>query len=234
MYLPLGIGGLYMLFTEIPQLAVLLHPATPGFTSWTFYAEVLIVSLVFFFVPIFIGFLLAVAVPRLLKLTSKPDRVYPLYGFHYWVHRTIARRTNAKFFKTLFGDSSTIVHYLRCIGYNLSPSRADRVELRHAGEARHPVPDRRRDRNGGRRRAVGRQCRLLEHVLPGVPSVHRATQLPRQPHHLSRAGQNGRQLSPRDEGHGPDRREMREGVGLLGSPSFEIPRSVERDTGSTT
>ena len=30
-------------------------------------------------------------VPRLLHLGLRPDTVYPLYGVHYWVQRTIAR-----------------------------------------------------------------------------------------------------------------------------------------------
>ena len=58
--------------------------------------------------------------------------------------------------------------------------RADRLELRHGGQAREPVPELGRQRHGGRRRAVDRQRRLLEHVLPGVPGVDRGAQLPRQ------------------------------------------------------
>ena len=60
-----------------------------------------------------------VTVPRVLNLSIKPDKVYPLYGFHYSVHRAIARMTNIKFFTHLFGDSSYIVHYLRGLGYDL-------------------------------------------------------------------------------------------------------------------
>jgi len=43
------------------------------------------------------------------------------------------------------------------------------------------------------------------------------------------AEQGRRQLPPRDQGDGPDRRRASRRVGLLGSPPFEIPRSVERD-----
>ena len=86
------------------------------------------------------------------------------------------------------------------------PRRADRVELRHRGQAREPVPELHRQRNDGRRRAVDRQRRLLEHVVPGVPGVDRGAQLPRQPHRLPAAGQDGRELPPRDEGPGADRR----------------------------
>ena len=40
-----------------------------------------------------------------------------------------------------------------------------------------------------------------------------------------------RQLPAGDQGHGPVDGPVREGVGLLGSPSFEIPRTVDRDSG---
>ena len=54
------------------------------------------------------------------------------------------------------------------------PRRADRLELRHGGGAREPVPEPRRQRDDGRRRAVDHQRRLLQHVVPGVPDVDRA------------------------------------------------------------
>ena len=57
----------------------------------------------------------------MLNLAIEPGRVYPLYGFHFGIHRTIARHTNNRFFTVLFGDSSYIVHYLRGIGYHLAP-----------------------------------------------------------------------------------------------------------------
>ena len=73
-----------------------------------------------------------VTVPRLLNLAVTPGRVYRLYGFHYWVHRLIARHDqHASSSPQLFGDSSYIVGYLRCLGLQAHPGRADRVELRH-------------------------------------------------------------------------------------------------------
>ena len=84
--------------------------------------------------------LVVLTVPRVLNLAIEPDRTYPLYGFHYGVHRAIARITNVRLFPRLFGDSSYIVHYLRGLGYDLSAGRADRVELRARGQARDSVP----------------------------------------------------------------------------------------------
>ncbi len=69
-----------------------------------------------------------------------------------------------------------------------------------------------------------------EHVVPGVPGRDRAAQLPRQQHRLPRAGPDGDNCLLATKVMVPIDGEVREGVGLLGSPSFEIPRSVERDS----
>ena len=85
--------------------------------------DALVVSVVLFFGAVLVGLLVVGTVPRAAEPLISPDKVYPLYGFHYWVHRAIARMTNSKFFKRLFGDSSYIVHYLRWLGYDLSRRR---------------------------------------------------------------------------------------------------------------
>ena len=68
------------------------------------------------FGAILVGLLVVAIVPRLLNLAIKPDKVYPLYGIHYSLHKTIARLTNVKILTALFGDSSAIVPYLRTSG----------------------------------------------------------------------------------------------------------------------
>ncbi len=82
--------------------------------------------------------------------------------------------------------------------------RADRIQFRHRRAPRDPVPRLGGARNDGRRRAVGHQRRLLQHILPAVPGVHRGPQLPRQLHRLSRPEPCRRELSARHEG--PDSR----------------------------
>ena len=115
---PLGISGLIVLLQWVPQLKVLLEPGTQGVTTSAFYVHALVVSLVLFFGGLIFAFLFVMTVPRLLNLGMTPDKVYPLYGFHYALHRTIARMTNLKALTYLFGDSSYIVNYLRRLGYN--------------------------------------------------------------------------------------------------------------------
>ena len=124
-----------------------------------------------------------------------------------------------------------IVHYLRRLGYDLSRVEQTGSNFGTRGEAREPVPELRRQRHDGRRRAVDHQRRLLQHLVPRrrAPRSERATSSatasPTPPR--GRTGDNcllaTKVMVPVDG-------EVREGVGLLGSPSFEIPRSVQRDS----
>ncbi len=88
-----------------------------------------------FFGGMLFGLLIVATVPRLLNLAIKPDKIYPLYGIHYSVQRAIVGLTNNRVFKTLFGDSSSIVHYLALPRISLTRRRADGVELRYAAQA---------------------------------------------------------------------------------------------------
>ena len=129
----------------------------------------------------------------------------------------------------LFGDSSFIVHYLRRIGYKLGRScRPARTSV--GRQARQPVPQHGRHRHGGRRRPVVHQHRLLgeprsasRRVAIGANNfLGNRIAYPAQ----GRTGDNcllaTKVMVPMDG-------KVREGVGLLGSPSFEIPRTVDRD-----
>ncbi|MFE0020923.1 Pls/PosA family non-ribosomal peptide synthetase [Amycolatopsis sp. NPDC059021] len=231
LFAPLVLGGADLLVTKLPQLATLLGSSElRDLTSWVFYRDALIISLVLFFGLRLAGLLLAATIPRLLSLAIKPDKVYPLYGVHYSLHRTIRFVTNAKFFKTLFGDSSAIVHYLRAIGCKLP-------ELQQTGS------------NFGLQEQFESPC--LTSVGSGTMiadgldvanadysnTSFRVTRASIGAHNFlgnnvvfpsaSKTGDNcllaTKVLVPIDG-------KTREGVGLLGSPSFEIPRSVERDS----
>ena len=68
-----------------------------------------------------VGLLIVLTLPRLLALGVRADRVYPLYGVRFWLHRTVAALTNVMAFTYLFGDSSAIAHYLGRLGYRMRP-----------------------------------------------------------------------------------------------------------------
>ena len=196
---------------------------------YTFFVEVAVVSLVVFVVGLITGLVMIVTVPRLLNLFLKPDVVYPLYGWHFSIHRLIFRLSNIKTYKDIFGDSSYIVHYLKALGWNLN-------KVQQTGSNFGPT--------------LGHESPFLNSVGTGtmvsdglnmMNADYTSTSF-----RLSRvqiAGRNflgnnitfpiGAQVGencllatkvmiPID---GPTRRD----VGLLGSPAFEIPRSVQRD-----
>ncbi|MFI8992737.1 Pls/PosA family non-ribosomal peptide synthetase [Streptomyces sp. NPDC053542] len=229
-YVPLTIGGVDLLLAEAPQLTAFLSDRPPSVTSWAFYRDALIASFVLFFGSLVLGLFLVCTVPRLLHLLVKPDRVYPLYGFHYSVHRAIARLSNNRFFLRLFGDSSYIVHYLRGLSYDLS--EVEQTGSNFGTEVKHESPCL---SSIGTGTMVADGLSLLNAEYSSTS--FRLTRVTIGPHNFlgnqvtyparGRTGNNcllaTKVMVPID---GP----VREGVGLLGSPSFEIPRTVERDT----
>ncbi|MFF3333193.1 Pls/PosA family non-ribosomal peptide synthetase [Streptomyces sp. NPDC002888] len=227
---PLAVGGLYVLLTQVPALSNRLDPGAAGLVSPELYVDALIVSCALFFGFVVMGVAALFTVPRLLHLAVKPDRVYPLYGFHYSTHRAIARLTNVKFFKWLLGDSSYIVHYLRGLGYDLS--RVEQTGSNFGTEVQHETPY---------LCSVGSGTMVadgLSIVNADFSSTSfRVSRASIGPHNFlgnnivypsgAKTGDNcllaTKVMIPLDG-------ETREGVGLLGSPCFEIPRSVERDS----
>ena len=172
----------------------------------------------------------AVALPRLLNRFLTPGKVYPLYGLHDRFHRVILRMTNLKFFNVLFGDSSYVVWYVRWLGYQLG--QVEQTGSNFGVEFAHETPF---------LTEVGTGTMIAD----GLSVAHadysgssfRLSRASIGPHNFlgnhvvypagGRTGDNcllaTKTMIPLD---GP----VREGVGLLGSPPFEIPRSVERDS----
>ncbi|MER7396424.1 Pls/PosA family non-ribosomal peptide synthetase [Streptomyces sp. NPDC000151] len=229
-YTPLAVGAMYMLLTEVPALGKWLGPGTEGLTSAELYLDALVISVVVFFGFTFLGMIWLFTVPRLLSLLVRPDRTYPLYGFHYSVHRAVARMTNVKFFKWLFGDSSYIVPYLRCLGYDLS--RVEQTGSNFGAGIAHETPFLAKVGSGT----------MVADGLSVINADFSSTSF-----RVSRAeigahnflgnfiaypsgGRTGENCLLATKVMVPLDGEIREGVGLLGSPSFEIPRTVERDT----
>ncbi|MCT9075491.1 Pls/PosA family non-ribosomal peptide synthetase [Streptomyces fulvoviolaceus] len=229
-YVPLSVGGTYLLLGLVPALDPLLDPDAQQLASGHFYAQALVLSLALFAGVCVLGGVVVAVLPRLLHLTLQPDRVYPLYGFHYSVQRSIARMTNIKFFMWLCGDSSYIVHYLRAIGYNLS--HVEQTGSNFGTEVAHESPYLATVGSGT---MVADGLSIMNAEFSGTSfRVSRASIGARNflGNHIAypvggRTGENcllaTKVMIPLDG-------ELREGVGLLGSPSFEIPRTVERDT----
>ncbi|WP_327690074.1 Pls/PosA family non-ribosomal peptide synthetase [Streptomyces tubercidicus] len=229
-YVPLAVGGVDILLAEAPQLTAVLEPGPTALADWTFYVEALLVSLLFF-AAVPMGLLFQATVPRLLSRTITPGKVYPLYGFHYGVHRLIALTTNRKFLMRLFGDSSAIVHYLgRCLGYDLS--RVEQTGSNFGTEVKHESPY---------LSSVGSGTMVADGLsVMNADFSHTSFRVSRTsigPRNFlgnriayPSRGKTGDNCLLATKVMVPVDGEVREGVGLLGSPSFEIPRSVQRDS----
>ncbi|MFD1214568.1 Pls/PosA family non-ribosomal peptide synthetase, partial [Arthrobacter sp. GCM10027362] len=195
-----------------------------------FYLDALLVSLFLFYGGLLLGLVAVVTVPRILNLFLTPGRVYPLYGIHYALHRTVARLTNVGVYMEITGDSSLVVHYLKILGYK-------QPGLVQTGSNFGPA---------------------LSHDSPYLTTIGSGTMVSdglaimnadysSSSFRLSPVSIGARNFFGNDIGYPAGARTgdnvlfgtkvmvpidgpVRENTGLLGSPPFEIPRSVERDS----
>ncbi|MCI3271552.1 Pls/PosA family non-ribosomal peptide synthetase [Streptomyces cylindrosporus] len=229
-YVPVAVGGTYLLLTVVPALDNLLDPTAQDLGSAAFYGEALGFSLAAYAGFVVLGLAAVSLLPRLLSPLLRPDRVYPLYGLHYSVQRAVARISNVKFFKWLCGDSSYIVHYLRSIGYDLS--HVEQTGSNFGTEVQHETP---LLVSVGSGTMVADGLSIVNADFSGTSfRVSRATIgahsfLGNNIAYPS-GGRTGENVLLATKVMVPLDGEVREGVGLLGSPAFEIPRSVERDS----
>ena len=177
------------------------------------------------------GLVFVATVPRLLNLFIKPSVVYPLFGFHDRIHRAIARMTGLKFFTHLFGDSSFIVYYLRWIGYDLG--EVEQTGSNFGTEVGHETPY----------LSIIGSGTMVADGLSIMNADFSSTSFRVSPVLIGSSNFIGNNIAYPAGGRTgyncliatkamiPLDGEIREGVGLLGSPSFEIPRSVERAGG---
>ncbi len=230
LYLPLVEGTASLAIGVAASLAGALAPTAHANALGELIVEAAILSLVLFFGLALIGLLLAVAVSRVLNPFIKPDTVYPLYGLHDAVHRAIARIGSMRFFTFLFGDSSYIIHYLQWLGYHLSP--VEQTGSNFGSEVMHANPS---------LSAVGTGTMVADGLILVNDEVSSSS------FRVSRAVIGPRNFVGNDVVYPaggktydnvllgtkvmvPLDGKIREGVGLLGAPCFEIPRTVERDT----
>ena len=198
--------------------------------QWWFYLEAFIGAFILLVGAILTSLLAVITVPRLLNHFLTPGRTYPLYGFHFAVHRTIVRLTNIKMLMHLTGDSSLIVHYLRLLGYKqpglVQTGSNFGVELKHESPYLSTV-------GSGTMVSDGLSIINADYsdtsfrVAPTVIGANSFFGNNIAYPATAKMGDNclyGTKVMVPLDGS------VREGVGILGSPPFEIPRTVLRDT----
>ncbi len=198
-------------------------------STTAFLSLMLLVSAGSFFGLLVTGLAGVYIVPRLCQRLLAPDRTYVLYGFHYWLQRVVSLASNSQFYNLLFGDTTLIVNYMRFVGWRLN--EVEQTGSNFGTNQKHDNPFL---CEIGSRTMVSDGLSMINMQMSSSSFRLSATRIGERNYlgndlHYPPDGRTGancligtKTLIPID---GP----VRENVGLLGSPSFEIPRSVERD-----
>jgi non-ribosomal peptide synthetase-like protein len=212
----------------------LLFPATTGVSIHSILSTMSIPSLlalsaVLFFGALGLGLAAVYIIPRLCMMALRPGVTYPNFGFHYLLQSIIKGASNLQFFSTLFGDSSFITTYMRYVGWNLNTvyqtgsnmgtnQRHDNPFLCNIGSGTM-VSD---GLSMVNMHMSATSFRLAESKIGDNNYLGNDIFYPPN----GRTGTNvllgTKTMIPID---GP----VRENVGLLGSPAFQIPRMVNCD-----
>ena len=226
---PLGAAAAALILSRPGIITHLITGGAGPATSWAYAQDAAVISAAVVFGLTLTGLLIVTTVPRLLAAALQPGKVYPLYGIHFALQRTVSRLTNIRFFSYLFGDSSAIVYYLRAIGYKLAP--VEQTGSNFGLDARHEMPA---------LTAVGTGTMVSDGLFV-INAEFSATSFRVQPATIGKRNFLGSNIAyPAGARTGdncliatkamvPISGPVREGVGLLGSPCFEIPRTVQRD-----
>jgi non-ribosomal peptide synthetase-like protein len=235
-YSVLQIAGTVMIAVPLPIMLFTLwehySATTSGAASAAFDTSVSTMawlSAAWFLATLAVSLVAVWALPRLCNLFLEPGRTYPLFGFHYWLQSVVEVVSNPRELIVLFGDSSAIVHYMRFLGWNLN--RVDQTGSNFGTNQKHDNPflcdigsgtmvsDGLSMINKHKSAAAFRleETRIGDHNYLGNNI------------HYPPGGMTGANVLLGTKAMIPVDGKLRENVGLLGSPAFEIPRMVERD-----
>jgi non-ribosomal peptide synthetase-like protein len=231
-FLPLLVLSIYAGFPHLREFIAGPHfPYELRVPDLLLLAGRLLVASLSAFAALFAVGLLAIGlVPRSLNLALREDKTYVVYGVHYLIQRMIARLSNSAFFNRVFGDSCGIVHYVRWLGYRLN--KIVQTGSNFGEEQYHDNPFL-VDIGSGTMISDGL---MMVNTTMSNAAFRLNTAKIGDNNYLGnyvrypaggRTGVNcllGTMVLVPIEGP------VRENVGLLGSPCFEIPRAVTRDT----
>ncbi|MET0190091.1 MAG: Pls/PosA family non-ribosomal peptide synthetase, partial [Pseudonocardia sediminis] len=233
-FVPLLTGGLDLLLADLPRTGIPLFNAALDPTGWVFWAEAAATTSGLLFGGLLVGLVVVKVVPAMLNRLITPEKIYPLYGFHFSVHRWIVRLTNVKFFTFLFGDSSYIVGYLKYIGYDLG--KVEQTGSNFGTAVVHETPFL-ASVGSGTMVADGLSLMNAEYSSSSFrlcrTSIGGANFLGNRITYPA-GGRTGDDCLLATKVMIPVDGPVRSGVGLLGSPPFEIPRTVARDADMDT
>ncbi|MEW2913268.1 Pls/PosA family non-ribosomal peptide synthetase [Leisingera sp. JC11] len=188
------------------------------------------VTLILYLVAFPAGLLFIGIMPRIAHKFVEPGRVYTLYGFHFFMHGLVAGWSNSRFYNLIFGDSSAIVYYLQYVGYNLN--KVIQTGSNFGVNQRHTNPFL-CDIGTGTMVSDGLSMINTEYSASSfrvLPVKIGARNYLGNNIHYPAGGRTGENCLIGTKAMIPVDGPIRENTGILGSPPFEIPRAVQRDT----
>ncbi len=218
--------GLLLIAVVVPWYVGTGHM---NFADPWFYLDLLLVAFALLTAALLFALITVATVPRVLNRLLVPGKVYPVYGLHYAVHRLILTMTNYFPLMHITADSSLVVHYLRLLGYkqpNLVQTGSNfGPEVTHENPYLTTIGSGTMVSDGlsvMNSHYSNNSFRLNPVVVGSSNFFGNDVAYPAG----ARTGENvlygSKTMVPID---GP----VRNDIGLLGSPAFEIPRSVDRD-----
>jgi non-ribosomal peptide synthetase-like protein len=171
----------------------------------------------------------AVVIPRLFRPFLQARSTRSIYSLHYWLQSVVSASSNSRLLNLVFGDSSAVVHYIRAVGWNLNTVHQTGSNFGTNQQHDNPLFC-----------EIGSGTMVSDGL--SMINMHKSATSFRLEH--TKVGENsylGNNIYfPPDAKVGPNcllgtkvmvpiEGLMRENVGLLGSPVFEVPRMVDRD-----
>lgn len=193
--------------------------------GWTF-----VVALSGYLGALVLRFGTVYALPRLLGRFIEPGRVYPLYGLHHILLTIIRGTSNAASLNNLFGDSALITGFLKYVGWDLG--KVKQTGSNFGCLQSHDVPH---------LTAVGTGTMVSDGLdvqnadFSSTSFKVSSVRIGENNYlgnalHFPAGARTGDNVLIGTKTQVPIDGPIRENVGLLGSPAFEIPRVVKRDT----
>ncbi len=221
--------GAPVLLLLLGAVARLLIPETPAEFSMAWVREVFEITIAAYMGGLTLVLLRHTLWTRLLNRFLQTGRRYPRYGLHFLLFNAVRRAGNAPGFNLLFGDSSAIVGFMKLLGYRFNGvlQTGSNFGLEH----RHDNPLLCRFGRGTMISdgfvmqnviETANAFKLEETVVGNDNFVGNNVYYPCQ-------GQTGDNCLLATKVMVPIEGPRRENVGLLGSPSFEIPRYSRGD-----
>lgn len=187
----------------------------------------LLYSVALYFGGIFLALIGVMTLPKLLNIFFVPDKPHKIFGFQYFLARSLETSSHSTLLQSLFGDSSMIMPYFRAVGYDLK--NATQNGSNFGVEQRHNSPFL---CQFNRNTLVSDGLVMLNMDISSSSFKMSGISVPPDAYlgnnvHYPVGGKVGENCLIATKAMIPIDGAVRENVGILGSPPFEIPRSVE-------